>query len=85
VSKCANGFPADAVINAGANLVINALRQGHAKRETAEKAFDEIFGRLKQTLLDQYDMLGRKRGIFPFDQVIQIPDLVFDKDDLKWK
>jgi hypothetical protein len=69
----ANGFPADAVVDAAVNVLINALRQSNATRAQAERAFDDMFGRAKAILVDHYDMLGRKRGIFPYDQVITVP------------
>src|SRR5947207_1230289 len=76
LSKAADGFQGDEVINAAANIIINVLRQTHTTRDAAEKRFDELFGRTKTILLDHYDQLGRKRGIFPFDQTIVVPRFV---------
>jgi len=73
ISEAIDGFPSDDVINAAANLVINALRGVHPTRESAERSFDEIFGRTKQLLMDHYDSLGRKRGVFPYNQTIRVP------------
>ena len=72
LSGAAAGASSAQVINAAANLIINALRQANPSREAAERAFDEIFGRAKQILSDHYDSVGRKRGVFPFDQTISV-------------
>lgn len=65
-----DGFPAEAVQGAAMNLIINALRQAYPSWAKAEVAFDAMFGQGKGILRDHYDSLGRKRGIFPYDQVI---------------
>lgn len=71
-ARAAAGFPRDAVVDAAVNLLVNALRQEHGTRAAVERAFDELSGKAKQMLLDHYDSLGRKRGIFAFDQVISV-------------
>lgn len=80
MSKTAHGFTAEDVIGAAANLLINAIRQTQPTRRQAEVRFDELFGRSKQVLVDHYDTLGRKRGIFPYDQVINVPLMDFRKN-----
>lgn len=70
LSQAANGFSTDDVIGASVNMLINGIRQGQPTRAKAEAAIDEIFGKTKAILLAHYDQLGRKRGIFPFDQEI---------------
>lgn len=70
LAQVCNGFSQDDVVTAAANLLINAIRQQHPTRGKAEAAFNELFGRSKQVLVDHYDMGGRKKGIFPYDQVI---------------
>jgi hypothetical protein len=81
LGRVCNDFPREVVAGAASNLIINAIRQNFATRETAEKAFDELFGRTKSLLLDQhYDSVtGKRRNIFPFTQHIEIP-LTIDKD-----
>lgn len=71
-SKAADGFSAEDAIGAAANVLINAIRQSQPTRAQAEKRFDELFGRSKQVLVNHYDTIGRKRGIFPYDQVIEM-------------
>lgn len=78
-SKAADGFPTDAAVVAAGNILLNALRQTNATRAEAEKAFNELFGRLKQTLLDHYDSTGKRRPIFPFHQTIEVPLMRFRK------
>ena len=72
-THAANGFATDAVLGAAVNVMVNALRQAYSTRAAAEIAFDELFGRSKSILVEHYDSLGRKRGIFPFDQNIVVP------------
>lgn len=71
-SEAADGFPIGDVISASANMLINSIRQSQPSRRQAELRFDELFGRCKQVLVDHYDSLGRKRGIFPFDQIVEM-------------
>ncbi len=80
LGKIVAGKPTEAVLNAASNLLINAIRQSAGNWHAAEIAFDEVFGRSKQVLKNHYDALGRKRGIFPFDQVIR-PELFMDDED----
>jgi hypothetical protein len=68
----ASGFPTDLVIGAAANVLINAIRQSQTTRQNAEIRFDELFGQMKSVLVDHYDSVGRKRGVFPFPQVIDM-------------
>ena len=76
------GVPHDLVINAAMNVVLNALRQSQDTRAKAEMAFDAIAGRAKAVLLDQhYDGLGKRRGVFPFDQRIDVPAMDFRRPD----
>ncbi len=67
------------MIGATVNILVNAIRQSQPTRGQAEARFDELFGRTKQVLLDHYDALGRKRGIFPYDQVVEMPHVDFRK------
>lgn len=73
-----NGFPQEAVMNASANLLINALRQQNKTRASAEVAFNELFGHLKAVLLNHYDSVTHnRRNIYPFDQHIVMPHTNF--------
>lgn len=73
-SQVANGFSREDVVNAAANLLVNSLRQDHATRAKAEAAFDELFGRTKSMLLElHYGPDGRRRSVFPFNQVLEVP------------
>jgi hypothetical protein len=75
----ARGHSAEQVAGAAANLIVNALRQTYPTRDAAEVAFNELFGKTKQILMDHYDSTGRKKGIFPYNQVIHAA-LVTEKD-----
>lgn len=81
MGKLASGMPADAVINAAAALLINAIRQTAPNWQRAEQLFDELFGRSKQLLSNHYDQVsGRKKGIFPYDQHIVLDELFVERD-----
>lgn len=74
LGQVANGFPTEAVFGAAANMLVNAIRQSQPTREGAREAFDELIARVRLLLLDQhYDALGRRRNVFPFHQVIEVP------------
>lgn len=72
-AQLSDGFPNEAVLGAALNIIINGVRQGHSSWMGAERQFDEIFGRTKTILRDHYDANGKRRNLFPFDQVIQVP------------
>ena len=78
-TKEANNFATADVIGAAANLIVNALRQAHPTRQAAEISYDEMAARVKGLLFEHYDAAGRRRGIFPFNQVIEMPHFV-DKE-----
>ena len=73
MSKVANGFPTEHVIGAAANMVLNAIRQSNATQRPALDQLDQISAKLRAALGEHYDVLGRRRNIFPFHQVIEMP------------
>jgi len=75
VSRGLIGVPMQHVCGVAINLLVNAIRQGVAKRDKAEAVFDELFGRAKTVLLDvHYDpVTGNRRSVFPFTQTVQAP------------
>jgi len=74
--RVADRFSIGDVVNASAGMMVTAMRQAHPTREAAEREFNEVFGRMKQLLMDHYDGTRvRKDGLFPFDQNIS-PSLV---------
>jgi hypothetical protein len=81
LSRLCAGRSAAEVANAAANLIVNCIRQTQPTRGHAEMAFDSVFGRTKAVLMEHYDSRGRKKGIFPFDQVVVMPR--FEGDD-RW-
>jgi hypothetical protein len=73
-------YPFDAVGDVGLNLLINVVRQRSNTREKAARDWDALVARGKQILLDNhYDSRGRKKGIFPYDQVINMPLIKVDE------
>lgn len=77
--QAANGFSTEAVVGAAINVLVNAIRQSQPTKHQAEKRFDELFGQTKQVLINHYDSVGRKKGIFPYDQTIHAT-LFVDED-----
>lgn len=73
--QVAHGFSSGDVADAACNLLINVLRQSNPTRTQAEVAFNELFGRMKQILVDQYDGAGKRRSVFAHDQIVQVPKL----------
>jgi hypothetical protein len=74
VGRTLNAAPAEMVSGIAVNLLVNVLRQQHASKHAAERAFDEVTAKAKSLLLDQhYDLTGRRRNVFPFHQVVQMP------------
>lgn len=76
----ASGFPVSVVTGAAANLLANAIRQTYPDRDKAAKAFDELVAKTKNLLLEQhYSSVGRKKGIFPYHQTVEVPMLKLPK------
>jgi len=70
-SKLAHGFSYEDIVGASVNMLINVMRQSYVTKQEAEVRFDEVIGQTKQGLMNQYDSIsGRKKGVFPYDQVI---------------
>ena len=58
----ANNYPRDAVINAGGNMVINALRQSHPSLSGAILELDDLVERMKAALRERhYEENGERR------------------------
>jgi hypothetical protein len=68
------GFSTESVIGASMNLLVNALRQAHGNRRHADERMSEVAQRLRSILMEHYDpVTGRRRSVFPFTQVIEMP------------
>lgn len=73
LGRMTTGYTCEQVAAVAVNLLVNALRQKHAKRQEAEKAFNELVARGRDILLDKhYDALGNRRSVFPFHQTIEM-------------
>lgn len=78
-SKASAGFQHRDVVYAAVNLMLNAIRQNCKTQREAEVAFDEMIAHAKRSLLDlHYFPNGKRRNVFPFDQVIE-PSLLNSK------
>lgn len=75
-SKVATDFPRDVVVGAVSNVLLNALRQSHGRRDQAAAAFDELAARLKAVLMEHYNGMGERRNVFPFHQTLEMPHMV---------
>lgn len=78
-SQASNGHGMDTVTGASANMLVNAICQTHHKRVDAEKAYDELFARMKEVLMSHYGPNTRLNGMFPFNQTIHA-NLHVEKD-----
>lgn len=68
-ARSADEFPPAAVIDAAANLLVNAIRQSFPSRGAALTFYDELFGRTKTLLESHYDSVtGRRRQVFAHTQ-----------------
>ena len=77
--ECSKGFSHDDCIGAAANLIMNAIRQGHPKYKDADEALTGLLERCRGVLAQHYNVNGVRRSIFPFDQVIEVPLIKFPK------
>ena len=79
LAKVANGFTSDQVVGAALNLVVNAIRQANATDKGALDAADRAHAAMRKILVSHYDNTGKRRNVFPFHQVIEMPFLDFRK------
>ncbi len=70
------GFPYDLVTNAAANIILNVLRQSHKKKSKADDALRQLLERMRGVLDDHYDHAGNRRSIFPFNQNIDVGNVI---------
>lgn len=61
-AAAADGFPRHAVVNAGGNMIINALRQSHSTLDAAELELADLVERMRAALRERhYDAGGSRR------------------------
>jgi hypothetical protein len=72
-SRVAHGYPADNVMDAALNVIVNVLRQTHDTRDKAGLSYDEFTTKAKSHLMECYDSTGRKKGVYPYHQIIRVP------------
>lgn len=73
LAKASNGFSREQVIGAAANVIVNALRQEHDTQSKALNDFDALTAKVRELIASHYDVLGRRRNVFPFHQTIEVP------------
>lgn len=79
--KLATGASNEVVLGAAMNLVCNVLRQSYPTFDQAMVRLDDRVGVMKNILRASYDQVtGKRKSVFPFDQVIR-PGLLNMKDD----
>ena len=77
IARLCTGFSNEDIVEVGANLIINALRQGFPKRKQALDAYSELINKTGTLLAQHYDAVtGNRRNIFPHTQVIQADHLI---------
>lgn len=72
-SRAADGYSADSVLDAAFNIIVNSLRQAHNTRDKAGMSYDELTTKAKGHLMECYDSTGRKKGVYPYHQIIHVP------------
>lgn len=73
IVKVASGFSTEDVAGAALNLLVNALRQAHGSRHAAFEGLDRLHASSRELLASHYDAMGKRRNVFPFHQVIDVP------------
>lgn len=73
ISSQCDQYSLPTIIDACMSMVIAVVRQNKSTRDEAEKAMQEIYGNTMKALMEHYDSVGRKKGIFPYSQTIVIP------------
>lgn len=62
LAQACHGYQREAVINAGGNMVLNAIRQNHRMLLDAEAELDYLVERMKAALRENhYDSNGERR------------------------
>lgn len=62
LAQACNGYQREAVVNAGGNMVLNAVRQNHKRLRDAELELEYLFERMKAALRENhYDSNGERR------------------------
>ena len=70
--QVANGFSAEQVVGAAANMIVNGLRQAHATRDAAMNGLDRVAAQAKTIIDGHYDATGKRRNVFPFHQMLEV-------------
>lgn len=74
LARAADSHPADDVIGASMNMIVNAIRQVYPTRTLAEQRINEVMGKTKEILLGFYDgTTNRRKSVIPFDQYVFAP------------
>jgi hypothetical protein len=74
-AQAANGFSHEQVAGAAVNIIVNVLRQKNAGRMGALSDVDNIHASMRQIIDAHYNNAGSRRNVFPFHQVIEVPNL----------
>ncbi len=69
----AHGFANAEVAGAALNILVNSIRQNAHSRVKAQQAMDQYVEQARNMLAEHYNGHGRKKGIFPYHQVIAVP------------
>lgn len=70
-----HGYPRDAVINAGGNMVINAIRQSHGGIAGAEAELADLYERMRAALRERHYMPDGSRREHHI--IVPGPDVLF--------
>lgn len=80
MEQLCEGFPRNTVASVALNLMLHAIRNDKTTWTKAEAAVDEMVGKGKQTLRNQYDPLGKRKPYVHGPQIIRatLADFRFD-------
>lgn len=74
VGKHLDNVPNDVVMLVAYNMLLNAVRQKHSRRQGALADFDEMTAKFRHLLAEKhYSVSGKRLNIFPFHQKIELP------------
>ena len=75
VVKLLGGMPRELVREVAVNLLVNLVRQEDKSVSAAASSVDRFAHDAKVLAAEHYDHTGRRRGIFPYDQRVEVPPL----------
>jgi hypothetical protein len=74
ICQLCSQLPSETVLNMSRNLAVNVIRQTRSNWTEAEATMNMLFQGNLELLSRHYNTTsGRKNGLFPFNQIIEMP------------